>query len=253
MTGSVHKKIIPLYGRIASVLRNKIFSGQYEPASRLPSEEGLAELFGVSRITIRGAFSQLERENLIVRNRGKGTFVSERIPKIRQPTYTSVRDIVLSIQKSEIKPLDIKEMRVGETGIARDLQQFFGVSNEDEVARIRRVLMFDGAPLHFLENFLSTDTARHIMLEEIAEKKSIIRILQDNINLRIGRGEVYLQWMPAEPHMAEILGCQVFDPYIRVQLLYWFSGGKPFQITNFFMRAEYFKYKINMDMDEMKQ
>ena len=253
MNSPLQKEIVPLYSRIASVLRNRIVNGQYEPGSRLPSEEGMAEQFGVSRITVRGALSQLEKEHLIVRSRGKGTFVSERIPKIRPPIYTSVQDIVQSVQKNEIKPLDIEEVRIDETRIANDIQSFFGLANWDRIARIRRILMFDGAPLHYLENFMALDTAKHITLEEIAEKKSIIQILQDNINLQIGRREAYLQWTPAEPDMAEILGCQVFDPYIRVQLLYWFSTGKPLQITNFFMRAEDFKYKITLDTDKTDQ
>jgi GntR family transcriptional regulator len=241
------KEVIPLYSRIAYSLRHKILSGQYEPGSKLLSEEGLAELFKVSRITIRAALSHLENEQLIIRNRGKGTFVSENIPKQQARIYKNVRDFVINTQHSEIKPLNIKKVKVGQTRIARDIRSFFSMSNEDEIAQIHRVLMVEGAPRYFFENFMTPELASHITLEEIVEKKAIIRILKDNINIKLGRGEAYLQAMPLDPDVAEILGCQVFDSFTRTQAFLWFSNGDPFEIANYFIPAEYFKYKIDID------
>jgi GntR family transcriptional regulator len=241
------KEVIPLYSRIAYSLRHKILSGQYEPGNKLLSEEGLAELFKVSRITIRTALSHLENEQLITRNRGKGTFVSENIPEQRALIYKSVRDFVLNTQNSEIKPLTIKKVKVGQTRIARDIRSFFSMSNEDEIAQIHRILLVDGAPQYFFENFMTPELASHITFQEIIEKKAIIRILKDKINIKLGRGESYLQAVPLDPDIAEILGYQVFDSFIRTQAFLWFLNEDPFEIGNYFIPAEYFKYKINID------
>ncbi|MBW2061736.1 MAG: GntR family transcriptional regulator [Deltaproteobacteria bacterium] len=235
MKDLINKEVIPLYSRIASSLRNKILSGQYEPGSKLLSEERLAEHFGVSRITIRESLSHLEKEGLITRNRGKGTFVSEKIPGKKQSIYTSLLDIVNTVQKSEIKHLGIRNVKVGQTSIAKDLRTFFGLANEDPVAQIHRVLMCDRSQLHFFENFMPLELASHITFEEIVEKKALIRILQDKIGLKIGRGEMYLEAVPADPDMAKIFGCQVFDPFVRVQVFLHFPSGDPFEIVNYFM------------------
>lgn len=241
------KEIIPLYSRVASSLRNKILSGQYEPGGKLPSEKGLADYFGVSRITIRGSLSHLEWEGLINRYRGKGTFVSEKIPKTRQSVYTSLSDIVNSTEQSKIKPLGIWTVKVSHTSIARDIKTFFGLTNEDPITKIHRVLMRNGAPLHLFENFMSPELSSHITLEDIVKKRAIIRILQDKIGLKIGRGEMYFEVIPADPEVARILECQVFDPFIRLQVYIYFPNGDPFEIVNYFMRAEYFKFKIPID------
>jgi GntR family transcriptional regulator len=240
-------EIIPLYSRIAYSLKHKILSGQFEPGRKLRSEERMAEFYGVSRITIRTALSHLENEQLIMRNRGKGTFVSKSIPKQQAPIYKSVRDFVLNTQNSEIKPLTINTVKVGQTRIARDIRSFFSMSNEDEIAQIHRILMVDGAPRYFFENFMTPELASHITLEEIVEKKAIIRILKDNINIKLGRGESYLQAVPLDPDIAEILGYQVFDSFIRTQAFLWFHNEEPFEIGNYFIPAEYFRYKIDID------
>jgi len=77
--GTNKKTSIPLYVRIESLIRNRILNGQLEPGEKLPTEGDLINQFGVSQITIRKALSNLEQEGLIVRNRAKGTFVSEEI------------------------------------------------------------------------------------------------------------------------------------------------------------------------------
>lgn len=66
-----------------ATVRAFIHDGRYGPGDRLPSERELIESLGMSRTTLRKAFDALEREGVIWRHVGKGTFVSghaEQIP-----------------------------------------------------------------------------------------------------------------------------------------------------------------------------
>ena len=67
---------IPFYHQIIGILRDKVTKGELIAGDRLPSEEQLQRTFGVSRATVRQALQALERENLIERRRGKGSYVS---------------------------------------------------------------------------------------------------------------------------------------------------------------------------------
>lgn len=67
-----------LYERLRAHLLDEIRSGRLGPGARIPSELALAEQFNVSRITSKKAMETLEREGVIVRYRGKGSFVAER-------------------------------------------------------------------------------------------------------------------------------------------------------------------------------
>jgi len=66
---------IPLYHQVYEILKNKIEEDQMKPGDYLPSENKLAEMYGVSRLTVRQALSELAEEGLIEKRRGKGTII----------------------------------------------------------------------------------------------------------------------------------------------------------------------------------
>ncbi|TDU05843.1 GntR family transcriptional regulator [Streptomyces sp. 846.5] len=65
----------PLYKQVATVLRQAIADGEYEPGGPLPSEAVLAERYKVSRPTVRQAIASLRSEGLVDVIMGKGSFV----------------------------------------------------------------------------------------------------------------------------------------------------------------------------------
>ncbi len=70
----------PLYEEIYSKLREEILSGKLAPDTLLPSEITLSQQYEVSRITTTHALKMLADEGLVVRLRGKGTFVTSTVP-----------------------------------------------------------------------------------------------------------------------------------------------------------------------------
>jgi GntR family transcriptional regulator len=67
----------PLYVQLADVIARKIASGDLAPDRPIPSENHLADEFGVARLTARRAAQELRERGLIVTVRGKGSFVVE--------------------------------------------------------------------------------------------------------------------------------------------------------------------------------
>jgi GntR family transcriptional regulator len=69
---------VPLYVQVKDMLRERIFDGTYGPHAQLPPESEMGAIFGVSRITVRQALSDLQREGVIFKIPGKGTFVAKK-------------------------------------------------------------------------------------------------------------------------------------------------------------------------------
>ncbi len=69
-------RTVPLYTQIANELKEQILSGVFRPGDRLPSENELAKHFCVSTITSKRALNDLFDSNLIIRIKGKGSFVA---------------------------------------------------------------------------------------------------------------------------------------------------------------------------------
>lgn len=243
----LRKNPIPYYVRIGSILRDRILSGRYLPDEKLPTEEELLRHFCVSKITVRNALSLLEGEGLIIRRPGKGTFVSEKIPVTKQFIFTGgVHNIVLDAERYEVRVLNIQRVKVAETNNARNIRVFLGLTNGDEVTYVRRVRLLKGIPMYLMENFMPLEIGSHLTVENLSQRP-LLKVLKEKIGIVIGRAEMYFEAIPAEPDTASVLKIQTFDPLIFLQIYYWFSDGNSFEIVNCFMRADYFKYKIDLD------
>ncbi|MEW2300587.1 GntR family transcriptional regulator [Streptomyces sp. NPDC006655] len=76
----------PLYVQLADVIAGKIASGDLAPDRPIPSENHLADEYGVARLTARRAAQELRERGLIVTVRGKGSFV------VQQPTADAEKE-----------------------------------------------------------------------------------------------------------------------------------------------------------------
>jgi GntR family transcriptional regulator len=85
----------PLYFQVYTVLYDAIVKGLIPAGSRMPSEKEISDGFEVSRITARRTLVELAAKGLVVRHRGKGTFVSqgERLAPIVAPLGSNAESL----------------------------------------------------------------------------------------------------------------------------------------------------------------
>lgn len=68
----------PLYQQIVDAVKREIAAGRLAPGSAMPSFRVMTEDLVVSLITVKRAYEDLEREGIIYRRQGLGTFVADR-------------------------------------------------------------------------------------------------------------------------------------------------------------------------------
>jgi GntR family transcriptional regulator len=86
----------PLYQQIVDGVKREISEGRLAPGAPLPSFRGLAQQLAVSVITVRRAYEDLERERIIYRRQGLGTFVAESADdRSRQVKSARAQDLLL--------------------------------------------------------------------------------------------------------------------------------------------------------------
>ena len=71
-----NKSGLPIYDQIYSQIKSQIISGGLREDQLLPSIRNLAKDLGISVITTRRAYDELEREGFIYTVAGKGCFVA---------------------------------------------------------------------------------------------------------------------------------------------------------------------------------
>ncbi len=67
----------PMYLQIMSQIKQKVIVGDWQAGFHLPSIREMASATGVSVITVKRAYLELEREGVIYTQQGRGSFVAE--------------------------------------------------------------------------------------------------------------------------------------------------------------------------------
>ena len=104
---------IPIYRQILEQVRRMVASGQLQPGSALPSVRELALRHTVNPMTISRAYSILETEGLLERNRGKPMTVASQgrnhsqLPKRLQQIDPLVAQIVIAAKQLQLSEADV--------------------------------------------------------------------------------------------------------------------------------------------------
>ena len=154
-------KNAPLYQQIYDEIKDAIEKGVYAPKERIPSELELAEQYEVSRITVRRAVEELCSDGYLVKQQGRGTFVST--PHINRQFHASTLQTFTALCADN-------GMKAGAHVIDRQIvparqneMEFFGLQKDALLLHIKRVRTADGEPI-FEENiFVPFDAYRELL------------------------------------------------------------------------------------------
>ncbi len=164
---------VPLYLSIMDDIRRKIQDNIYAPGCPLPSEDALAKKYGVSRITVRRAISELSNERLLVKIHGKGTFARS---SVIEQEIISLEGYTELFKK---KDMDIsnKILQISVQEPSTLLQERLQIGSGQSVLMIERLHRVKKRPFaidtsYFIEeefsklpNLLSNDTSLYQILE----------------------------------------------------------------------------------------
>jgi GntR family transcriptional regulator len=136
----------PLYFRLYSLLKDAILNGTIDNGAQMPTEQQLAETFGVSRITAKRAMDELAAENLVERRRGKGTHVTYQYKPgpVKAPLVGMLQEIESMARHSDVKVLECKRMKP-----PAEVRDALGMGENDKALYLLRVRSKDGLPFGY--------------------------------------------------------------------------------------------------------
>lgn len=141
---------IPLYHQLYEGLRSQILSGELEPGDMLPTENELLDRHGISRNTVRQALDLLVNDGLIVRERGRGTFVAQ--PKIDQG-LTRIISFTEDMRRRGLKP-DTRVLLRTLMPAPEHIAEALGLPVGEELAHLERLRLADGEPMSIEKSYL---------------------------------------------------------------------------------------------------
>lgn len=100
-----------LYYKIIMYLKDKIESGELSPLQKLPTEAELSALFNVSRITSKKALEELQKQKLIYRKRGSGSYVAPKEDSLNSINISgkeaNIISLVIPLESTNLRLLEI--------------------------------------------------------------------------------------------------------------------------------------------------
>lgn len=241
------KEAIPLYYQLETILRKRISSGELARGDLLPSEEALAKEYNLSRITVRQALSSLESDGLIVRKRGKGTFVSKKHTYLESPKFTGfIEDLISMGVRTKSKILDIS-MVEGPQNIQEHLELEVGT----QLFRIEKIRLVEGSPFSYVLNYLPPDIGQKIKKEDLIAKP-LLMILEHDLGIKATEAVQSIEATIADTHVAPLLGIRVGDPLLKVERTVFDINHKPVEYVSVLYRADKYFYTVNLKRKRSK-
>jgi GntR family transcriptional regulator len=224
------------FGRIAADLRGRIETGKLAAHQQLPSERELSSSYNVARMTVRQALAELEREGLVYRRPGTGTFVSE--PRIGV-SLGSVADELLSADGRR----DARLLRVERTVPSAAVVQALGLHPDEEALRTIRLRFADGQPLA-IETSHWSPTLMPDLFENLTEG-SLWALARERYGLLPTRVEVQLETTALDQRESEQLGVEPGSAAFRLSRWTYDQRGRCFEFARDLYRGDRTAFRIH--------
>ncbi|MTI58617.1 MAG: GntR family transcriptional regulator [Firmicutes bacterium] len=212
---------IPLYYQLKEIIKEKIESGELKPGDILPSERELANIYQISRPTVRQALKELVNVGLLYREKGKGTFVSK--PKINygfiQKLTTFYDDMKEKgyVTKTKVVNIEVINARLSVT-------KKLNLSEKEQIIYISRIRSINGEIVVTVENYIPYKLCPELIHEDLTDK-SLYRLLSNKFGLDAHKAKVTLEPSVATEHDSEVLNIEIGAPIHLMKNLTYNSDG----------------------------
>ncbi|MEC4200437.1 MULTISPECIES: GntR family transcriptional regulator [Bacillus] len=235
---------IPIYYQIETEIKKLAETKDLKPGDLIPSEREFAEKYEVSRMTVRQAVNNLVNEGILVRQRGKGTFIAE--PKIEQP-LKGLTSFSEDMKSRGMRP-GTKMLGFGvipcDQSIARKLEIHEGAS----VYEVKRIRLADDIPMAYEISYLPADLING--LTEDIMSASLYDYVENTLSLTIDRAAQTLEPAIASPAESEPLDIEEGAPVLLIERLSYLDDGRPFEVVKSVYRGDRYKFVIDMKREE---
>lgn len=227
-----------LYQQVSDDLLGRISGKGFEKGAMLPSEAALCEEYGVSRITIRAAISQLVEMGLLVRRPGVGTFVTG------QAHDTRTFNLVGFLEEGRLFASDpvSNDVIPADARLSRALDLEAGA----QVRRMRTLVHRDGDPLTVADGY--SPDAPGTRLSEDDYRRPVASGIAIGIRTRrkVHRAEQTLEPCAAEGAVARLLKLEAGTPIIRAKRVYYTAKDEPIYYLEVQYHPSHYSFSIDL-------
>jgi GntR family transcriptional regulator len=230
----------PAYLQIAEAIKELLRSGKISPGTAMPAERAFAQLFRVSRMTMRQANDLLEREGLIDRQSGRGTFaVQNRIIKQEQETRGFSEEIRLRGGTPSSRLVSFKTIEATAATAA-----YLRVAPGDAMYDIQRVRLADDVPIALESVQIPASMCPHLERFNLVDH-SLYRILEENYGIELARSEEEISAIQPSALHRKLLSLPRTAAVLLVRRRTFTRDERPLELATTAYRGDLYTAKVN--------
>ncbi|WP_210209961.1 GntR family transcriptional regulator [Pseudolabrys taiwanensis] len=227
--------------QVYMVLRDRILSGAVGFGARLPTENELAEAHGVSRVTVRRALGELERERLIERRRSAGTRVIYRpSPAPMTADFSGVLANLADMGRRTAVKLLSFDYVPAEGAVAQMLR----AQSDQLLQRAVRVRSVDGVPFSYLTTHVPESVSVTFTKQELASRP-LLELLE-RAGVKAEQARQRLSAVLATPDVAEALDVRTGSPLIELVRVVYGQDGRGVEHLHALYRPDRYAFEIEL-------
>ncbi len=226
----------PLYVQLMQKIKNSIGNGELQVGSRIPTEQEMCSEYGVSRITVRKAIADLEKQGILEKKQGKGTFVT--VPAIRRKLHevNSFHDTCrMNGKKPSTKVLGQKAVQA----LPIDEEEL-GVAPGSRVVETVRIHYADGIPVILEENHFSM--AYSYLLE--SDLAGSLYTLLEECGAEPAQATHVISLKKATPNIARLLRVEQEATLMYLHEVIFDKKGRPLHTSRQYIRGDIFAFRL---------
>lgn len=231
----------PIYYQLYSHLKEAILSGEYQPGDRVPSESEMLTAYGVSRITVRRAIADLERDGLLKRYRGKGSIVLERksttnlnsLYSFSESAYNRGDRVTYIVISTAVKPAEIK------------VAQALNLPINSLVFSLKRLFLLNGRLAGLTDAYVPYKEEWKEVFKDFDETTSLFGRFKES-SISIDHADETLEVMMPSPDIRRALYLDENMPVVYSEHKTYDAEGAVIVYTESYMAGNKFKYTFTI-------
>jgi GntR family transcriptional regulator len=200
---------VPAYQKIQQALQEHIRRKRLKPGDVLPSERELARKHDVSLMTARSALAALERQGVVERRRGAGTFVA--VPRIQYNKLVSTTELMAGRGfRAHSRVLNL-ELVADQPEIAARL----GKAEDEQLVKLERLRQVANEPLAVETSYLAGQF--RALFKKPLKGGSLFTMLEEVYGIELAYADEEVDAMAADPRTAGLLDIPEGAPVLRIR------------------------------------
>jgi GntR family transcriptional regulator len=241
--GSIDKTSpVPYYYQLRQLLERAVTSGALGVGQQIPTEAALCERFDVSRTVVRQTLSDLERQGLVTRIKGKGTFVAA--PKLSEHLVQSLTSLHEDLT-SRGERLETKVLRLEVQPVSPHVAELLRLPESEQIVLLERLRVVNGEPW-----VVTTAHMPHALCAPILEldmtHRSLFETYERELGFTLHRGSRAIEARVASGETAQQLGVPEGSPVLVFSGVTYIDDGRPLEYFVGIHRGDRSRFEVEL-------